>query len=44
MIDQRQTHGTVSKRHGTLTATRQQEHNMSIASSSLFLSEMIAKL
>ena len=37
-------HGTRRKRHRTLTATWQQEDNECKATSSLFLSEMIAKL
>ena len=40
----RPTHGTSGQSHRTLTGTRHQEDNLSKATSSLFLVEMIAKL
>ena len=40
----RPTHGTIRRRHRTLTATQQQGQNKSKAICFLFLSEMIAKL
>ena len=39
----RPTHGTIRKRHRTLKATRMQEDNESEVTSSLFLSEIMAK-
>ena len=40
----RPTHDTARKRHRTITVTQQQANNLIKASSSLILSEMIAKL